>query len=659
MTCLGDGSTGDQQRNWRFSNWARTRSIVVPLRLQPLGAQQIAAAVDDIERNGGVLKAIGSGWSYSDAAVAPEVTHLIDNSRLDRLLNGRDASIADAVIPFALNDTARARSRYFVHVETGIKIHALNCALDGMRDASGLGLAMPTLGGSNGQSLAGVISTGTHGGDIDLPPIADAVRAIHLVGPGGREWWIEPNGGAITSRERLVAARDAGLLCADIRIEYDDELFRAALVSVGRMGIIYSVVIEAVDAFRLREQRLASSWEIEASVIRDNIVNAAEPFSGPRFAEYVVSPYRNGSGVHGCVVSTRRIPTADVTTTPDGPPNPEPFELACDLAHLTPTLAALSAALPAIIAAAVGVALAGISWMIGIPFIGGLLFAAASTAVIATATTALVALETALIAALATPGENIAEKLANICNLAVAAGQKQLIPELVNAIFGLIRNPNAPPVTRESFRVMTSQEVCGAQRRELPECMRQIDGLEFAFDASPGSEALFDFINDVFALTDEFYNANRPAGFGISIRFCKATQALIGMQQYQRTASVEFLMLRGFDSHPDFIRRLHAIAFRHRGIPHWGLIHDLDARTTADLYGDNLTRWRFQLGRLIDAGGGRTSTFSTPFSIARNLEPLPSCIVPTSLVNIIRRILVRLAMARGMRRLVSPGEKRD
>ncbi len=52
-----------------------------------------------------------------------------------------------------------------------------NCTLGGMQ------LAMPTLGGSNGQTIAGAISTGTHGTDVKDRPIADAVAAIHRVGP--------------------------------------------------------------------------------------------------------------------------------------------------------------------------------------------------------------------------------------------------------------------------------------------------------------------------------------------------------------------------------------------------------------------------------------------------------------------------------------------
>jgi FAD/FMN-containing dehydrogenase len=66
-----------------------------------------------------------------------------------------------------------------IHVESGIKLYELNDLLDK------LGLALITMGGSSGQSLAGVLSTSAHGMDIDRGPIPDMVRAIHLVAPGG------------------------------------------------------------------------------------------------------------------------------------------------------------------------------------------------------------------------------------------------------------------------------------------------------------------------------------------------------------------------------------------------------------------------------------------------------------------------------------------
>jgi hypothetical protein len=43
-------------------------------------------------------------------------------------------------------------------------------------------LTLPTHGGAGGQSLAGAISTGTHGGDVRRRPIGDYVHAIIMVG---------------------------------------------------------------------------------------------------------------------------------------------------------------------------------------------------------------------------------------------------------------------------------------------------------------------------------------------------------------------------------------------------------------------------------------------------------------------------------------------
>src|SRR4029453_18169477 len=52
--------------------------------------------------------------------------------------------------------------------------------------------AFRTLGGAGGQTVFGALTTGTHGGDIRMPPIADSVMALHLVADGGMHYWIEP-----------------------------------------------------------------------------------------------------------------------------------------------------------------------------------------------------------------------------------------------------------------------------------------------------------------------------------------------------------------------------------------------------------------------------------------------------------------------------------
>jgi FAD/FMN-containing dehydrogenase len=644
MPCIGDGSFGSRAFFPILRNWARTRTIIPPNLLTPTSVTQIAAAVRAVETGGGVVRAVGSNWSYTEVALTNEVTHVIDISALSNILNGDDVtSPASTLLPFALTDTARANAANLVHVEAGIKIHTLNCALDAR------GKAMNTLGGSNGQSVAGVLGTATHGSDIDLAPVADQVRAVHLVGPGGLEWWIEPDEGAgnITLRARLEAARDAGRLCSDIRIEYNSGLFDAVLVSAGRMGVIYAVVVEVRNAFRLREDRERMTWNQARARIQREIIDGlppAPPRTRPRFVEVVVSPYANTAGQRLAIVSERRE-TTEVAN--ERPPSPDIFGFICNIQPMTPVLLGLAGLIPALIAAAAGAAIASISWMLAIPFIGGILFAAASTGLIAAATTGLVALETAIAAALSVPGENLAQKLATIVNLATAVGQKGIVPQLIDAVVQFQRDPNAAPIINKSFRVSTSQAACPAWS-ESPNCMRQIDGLEFALPATPGSTALFAFMDDLFALTTEFFNRNLPPGFALSLRFTRGTRAAIGMQQFDRTASVEFIMLRGFSGHEEFKRRVYAIARTRGAIPHWGLIHEVDAAEVGRLYGARLTSWRVQLQRLIAVGGGRTETFRTSFSISRGLEPATGCIVPRSLVDLVRRLLLAFTSSRGL-----------
>src|SRR5207247_157927 len=91
---------------------------------------------------------------------------------------------------------------YLFHVEAGMRLYQLYCLLDAGDDTIADSIAttlpqykgpwaMETLGGAGGQTIVGAISTGTHGGDVHLPPIGDSVQAIHLVGTEGRQYWIE------------------------------------------------------------------------------------------------------------------------------------------------------------------------------------------------------------------------------------------------------------------------------------------------------------------------------------------------------------------------------------------------------------------------------------------------------------------------------------
>lgn len=188
------------------------------------------------------LRASGTRWSSSGAAKADHVW--IDTSALNRILSLDLGHLADEASAGTVGN--------LVLVQAGIKVHKLATELWSR------GLSLKTLGGSMGQSIAGAISTGTHGSDIDLPPIAGMVRAIHLVTDGGHEYWLEHPNHPVASVHSLCehyADWDES-----IRVRRDADAFNAALVSAGRCGVIYVYVLEAEPAYQLRAESGRSSW---------------------------------------------------------------------------------------------------------------------------------------------------------------------------------------------------------------------------------------------------------------------------------------------------------------------------------------------------------------------------------------------------------------
>lgn len=111
------------------------------------------------------------------------------------------------------------------------------------------GKALPLLGGYDGQSLAGALSTGTHGSVLAQGALADAlIRSVNLVTGRGQKVRIEPTHG-VTSRETFASTHP------DTELLQDDELFAAVKVNLGTFGVVHSYVIEVVDRFYLDEVR--------------------------------------------------------------------------------------------------------------------------------------------------------------------------------------------------------------------------------------------------------------------------------------------------------------------------------------------------------------------------------------------------------------------
>lgn len=152
-------------------------------------------------------------------------------------------------------------NKYYFHVEGGITMAALNELLKHQSPP----LAIQATGGNPGATLAGSLATATHGGEYNLPLLTERVKAVHMVGPGGLQWWIEGDDSIADpdkllewypclSRDRIITgSSNVGGLSGQ-------DWLNAVVVSLGCMGAVYSLVIEVVPMFGIHEAVVETDW---------------------------------------------------------------------------------------------------------------------------------------------------------------------------------------------------------------------------------------------------------------------------------------------------------------------------------------------------------------------------------------------------------------
>ncbi len=181
-----------------WQNWAGTASADPARRSWPRSAEEIGHAITAGAKDGLTVRALGSGHSFTPAAVTSGVA--------------LDLSGWTGVVTADLDSG-------LVTVRSGTTIKELNATLDT------LGLAMANLGDIDAQTVSGAISTGTHGTGAGLGGIATQVTGLELVLADGS-----------------VVACSA---------DENPELFGAARVSLGALGVLATVTLQCVPAFTL------------------------------------------------------------------------------------------------------------------------------------------------------------------------------------------------------------------------------------------------------------------------------------------------------------------------------------------------------------------------------------------------------------------------
>jgi L-gulono-1,4-lactone dehydrogenase len=261
-----------QRTTWRnhFGNQS-----VDPLRIyEPETVEQVAAIVREAERVGATVRAVGSGHSWSDVALT--TGFLLRTNRLARV---------PAREPEFLSPGWQGRP--LVRSEAGIRILELNAHLQSR------GLALSNMGGYDHQTVAGVMSTSTHGSGIGFGPLNDFVCSLDLVAGGGAIYRIEPSDGPTDPGAYAAHYGEARTLVQD------DDWFAATAVGMGCMGVVCTAMLEVEPAYFLREVRELHPWAEVRADLEDGAV-----LERNRHYEVLFSPYER-KHAYPCLVTTR------------------------------------------------------------------------------------------------------------------------------------------------------------------------------------------------------------------------------------------------------------------------------------------------------------------------------------------------------------------
>jgi FAD-linked oxidoreductase len=190
----------------RWSNWGRSARSRPRFEARPRSVDEVVAAVAFARERGLPVTMVGSSHSFSPIAEAHGVQ--LDVGALRGLIH------ADPT-------TGRVR------LGAGTPLHALPEILDP------LGLALENMGDIDRQTVAGAISTGTHGTGVTFGGIASRVVGATLV----------------TADGEVLTVGD------------DDAILPAVQLGLGALGVLVDVTVQCVPSFLLRADERPEGFE--------------------------------------------------------------------------------------------------------------------------------------------------------------------------------------------------------------------------------------------------------------------------------------------------------------------------------------------------------------------------------------------------------------
>ena len=195
--------TSTSWQNWSGLATAEPRQV-----RSPADVDDVVRAVHTARELEVGVKMVGTGHSFTDVAVADGLL-----LRPDRLVGVRSVD----------------RDAMTVTVLAGTPLHMLNARLDA------LGLALHNMGDIDRQTVAGAISTGTHGSGGQWASLSAQVVGVELV----------------TADGTVVTATP----------DRDPDLFHVARLGLGAVGILTAVTLLVEPAFLVQAVEEPMTWE--------------------------------------------------------------------------------------------------------------------------------------------------------------------------------------------------------------------------------------------------------------------------------------------------------------------------------------------------------------------------------------------------------------
>lgn len=240
------------------------------------------------------VRALGGGWSFTKIAATDG--WILNTKNMNMLFPVRKKESLSQDYPGSPDQVLFA--------QCGNSIQELNKWLKTNNRS------LKTSGASNGQTIVGCFSTGTHGSAMDTGSVQDFIVGMHIILGPDKHVWLEKKSRPVVSD---IFLQKFNITEPPIR---DDDMFNSAIVSFGSFGFIHGVMLETDNIYLLECYRK----KIPVDDVLKNVMKTLD-FSNTNFTplgnerpfhfQAVIDQYNIGDGAYATIMYKRPLTNYD------------------------------------------------------------------------------------------------------------------------------------------------------------------------------------------------------------------------------------------------------------------------------------------------------------------------------------------------------------